>query len=299
MTVKHYMSKGRTRRAARREAERRFGDVDRTRARLEAIDKARAERTRRAESFGGLLQDLRYALRGLRAAPAFTAVIIFALALGIGANATMFGIVDRLLLRPPAYLADPSHTNVVYLGRTLDGVANLTPNISYTRYLELTRFTTSSSETAAFFYFDLAVGTGEETAERRVSMVSASFWHFFDAPPALGRYFGPSEDHTPQGAAVAVLGYNYWQTRYGGRADVLGQSISVGQRIYSIIGVVPRGFVGMDPIGAVVFVPITTGVIDIFGGSLADPTKWYTTHNMSWMQMLVRRKVQVSPEVAA
>ena len=143
--------------------------------------------------------------------------------------------------------------------------------MSYTRYVELTKYTKSFSRTAAFFYFDLAVGTGEETAERRVGMVSASFWQFFDAPPALGRYFGPSEDHTPEGATVAVLGYSYWQTRYGGRADVLGKSISVGRRSYTIIGVAPRGFVGMDPIGAVVFVPITTGVVDIFGGSLADP----------------------------
>src|SRR2546423_2214360 len=298
MTVKHYMSKGRTRRAARREAGRRSAPAAARRAGREASDKARAGRARRAESFGGLLQALRSALRGLRAAPAFTAVIIFALALGIGANATMFGIVDRLLLRPPAYLADPSHTNVVYLGRTFDGVANLTPNISYTRYLELTKFTTSFSETAAFFYFDLAVGTGEEAAERRVSMVSASFWHFFDAPPALGRYFGPAEDHTPEGATVAVLGYNYWQSRYGGRADVLGKSISLGRKVYTIVGVAPRGFVGMDPIGAVAFIPITTGVADISGGTTVDPSKWYTTHNMSWMEMLVRRKPQISGSAA-
>jgi predicted permease len=299
MTVRHYMSRGMNEADARREAERRFGDVERTRARLEAIDRSRAERVRRVERWSGVLQDLRYAARGLRAAPTFTIVVVLALALGVGANATMFGIIDRLLLRPPPFLAAPSQTNLVYLGRSFDGVDNLSPNMSYTRYVELTKNTKSFSETAAFFYFDLAVGTGDETAERRVGLVSASYWHFFDAPPALGRYFGPSEDHTPQGAAVAVLGYNYWQTRYGGRADVLGKSISVGQRTYSIIGVVPRGFVGMDPLGAVVFVPITTGVVDIFGGSLTDQTKWYTTHNMSWMQMLVRRKATATLDVAA
>jgi predicted permease len=299
MTLRHYMSRGMNEADARGEAERRFGDVERTRARLEAIDRSRAERVRRVEWWSGVLQDLRYAARGLRAAPAFTIVVVLALALGVGANATMFGIIDRLLLRPPPFLAAAAQTNLVYLGRSFDGVDNLSPNMSYTRYVELTKNTKSFSETAAFFYFDLAVGTGDETAERRVGLVSASFWHFFDAPPALGRYFGPSEDHTPQGAAVAVLGYNYWQTRYGGRADILGKSISVGQRSYNIIGVVPRGFVGMDPIGAVVFVPITTGVIDIFGGSLADPTKWYTAHNMSWMQMLVRRKAHVTLDVAA
>ena len=299
MSVRHYMSRGMSETDAQREAERRFGNVERTRSRLESIDRSRAEHVRRVEWWGGLLQDLRYALRGLRAAPSFTLVVVLALALGVGANATMFGIVDRLLLRLPPFLTDASHTSLVYLGRRFDGVESLSPNISYTRYVELTKYTTSFSETAAFFSFDLAVGTGDETAERRVGMVSASFWHLFDAPPALGRYFGPSEDHTPEGATVAVLGYNYWQTRYGGRADVLGKSISLGRRTYTIVGVAPRGFVGLDPIGAVAFVPITTGVVDIFGGGMADVSKWYTTHNMSWMEMFVRRKPGVSPEAAS
>ncbi len=298
MTVRFYVEKGMSEADARREAERRFGDVENTRSRLEAIDRSRAEHARRIEWWSAVLQDLRYAVRGLRATPSFTAVVVLALALGVGANATMFGIIDRLLLRPPPFLAAPSQTNVAYLARTFDGVETFTPNMSYTRYVELTKYTTSFSQTAAFFYFNLAVGTGEETAERHVALVSASFWRFFDAPPALGRYFGPSEDHTPEGATVAVLGYNYWQTRYGGRADVLGKSISVGRRSYTIIGVAPSGFVGMDPVGAVVFVPITAGVADIFGGSLADPSTWYTKHNMSWLEMLVRRKPQVSQATA-
>src|SRR5690348_14025843 len=203
MTVRHYMSTGMNGDDARREAERRFGDVERTRRRLEAIDRSRAEQVQRAEWWSGLTQDLRYGVRGLRGTPGFTLAVVLTLALGIGANATMFGIIDRLLLRPPAYLADPSHTNVVYLGRTFDGVDNLGASMSYTRYLDLRKTTTSFDESAAYFYFDLAVGTGEETTQRKVGLVSASFWHLFDAPPALGRYFGPSEDHTPEGAAVA------------------------------------------------------------------------------------------------
>jgi predicted permease len=298
MTVRFYVEKGMSETDARREAERRFGDVEGTRSRLKAIDRSRAEQRRRVEWWSAMLQDLRYAVRGLRATPSFTAVVVLALALGVGANATMFGIIDRLLLRPPPFLAAPSQTNLVYLARTFDGVENFTPNMSYTRYVELTKYTTSFSQTAAFFYFDLAIGTGEETTERRVGMVSASFWRFFDAPPALGRYFGPSEDRVPEGATVAVLGYNYWQTRYGGRADILGKSISVGRRSYTIVGIAPAGFVGMDPVGAVVFVPITAGVADIFVASLTDPSTWYTKHNMSWLEVLVRRKSQVSQATA-
>ena len=300
MTVRHYMTRGMSESDATREAERRFGDVERTRARLEAIDRSRAERDRRAAWLSALAQDLRYAARGLRAAPGFTLVIVLALALGVGANATMFGIIDRLLLSPPPFLANPAQTNRVYLGRYFDGVDNLTPNMSYTRYVDLTKYTRSFTRTAAFFYFNLAVGTGEETAEKPVGMVSATFWQFFDAPPALGRYFGPSEDHTPEGATVAVLGYNYWQSQYGGRADVLGKSISLGRRTYTIVGVAPRGFVGMNPTGAVAFIPITTGVYDLFGGLTAtERSRWYTTHNMSWMEMIAERKPAVSVAAAA
>jgi putative ABC transport system permease protein len=299
MTVRHYMSRGMSESDARREAERRFGDVERTRARLEAIDRSRAERARRAESLAGVLQDLRYAARGLRASPGFTAVVVLALALGVGANAAMFGILDRLLLRPPAYLADPGHTNLVYLGRFFDGVDRPSANMSYTRYVELTKNTRSFSQTAAFFYFDMAVGTGEETAERKVAMVSASYWRFFDAKPAIGRFFGPDEDKVPEGSPVAVLGYNYWQSRYAGRADVLGKSISLGRRTYTIIGVAPSGFTGVDPVGGVAFIPITLGVYDIFGGLAGEArSRWYTTHNMNWMEMVVRRKPGVSIEAA-
>jgi len=300
MTVKHYVSQGMSESGARREAERRFGDVERTRDRLEAIDRSRAERDRRADWFSAIGQDLRYAIRGLRAAPGFTLVVVLALALGVGANATMFGIIDRLLFRRPAYLAAPSRTNLVYLSYNDGGRDYTSANMSYTRYLDLTKYTTSFSRTAAFFYYDLAVGTGEETTEKRVGMVSASFWPFFDAAPALGRYFGPSEDHIPEGDAVAVLAYGYWQSHYGGRADALGQSISLGRHSYTIIGVTPRAFVGADQVGPIAFIPITSGVHDIFAGiSGVDASKWYTTHNMTWMAMLALRKPGVSVEAAS
>ena len=294
------MDRGMSEADARHEAERRFGDVDRTRERLEAIDRSRAERDRRVDWFSAVSQDLRYAIRGLRASPGFTLVIIITLALGVGANATMFGIIDRLLFRPPAYMAAPSRTNLVYLTFNDDGREYTSAHMSYTRYLELTRYTKSFSRTAAFFYFDLPVGTGEETTEKRVGMVSATFWPFFDAPPVLGRYFGPAEDHVPEGDMVAVLAYGYWQSRYGGRADVLGKSISLGRHTYTIVGVAPPGFVGADQVGPVAFIPISSGVHDIFAGiSGADASSWYTKHNMSWMAMLVLRKPGIGVEAAS
>src|SRR5213082_4225739 len=81
----------------------------------------------------------------------------------------------------------------------------------------------------------------------RVAMVSASFFGFFDAPPALGRYFTAAEDTPPNVTPVAVLAFAFWQTRYGGRNDVLGSTLQIGPTVYTIVGVAPEGFFGLWP----------------------------------------------------
>src|ERR1044071_2814008 len=101
--------------AARLEARRRFGDVRFTREALVTIDGQRRGRERRAGWLEDLRQDAGYALRGFRRQPGFAALVVATLGLGIGANATMFGIVDRILFRPPAYLKSPALSDRVYL----------------------------------------------------------------------------------------------------------------------------------------------------------------------------------------
>jgi putative ABC transport system permease protein len=298
MTVEELMKRGMTADQARREAARRFGDVDRHRDNLRAIDADRAKQRHRLEIWSAVVQDVRYALRGLRMNPALATVVALTLALGIGANATMFGIVDRLLLRAPAHLASPETAHRIYLGRTFDGEESFTSNISYKRYLELRDGSSSLSETAAFFNIDIVFGAGQEARELRTGMVSASFWPFFGVRPVLGRFFTPEEDRVPEGSPVAVLGHGYWQSKYGGGADVIGKSIRIGRKIYTVIGVAPRQFSGTDMQAIAAFIPITSGANDLFGGGVSDPTRYYTTHNMSWMEMLARRKPEVSIEAA-
>src|SRR3982751_2874110 len=137
-----------------------------------------------------LQQDVRYAFRGLRRSPGFALSAIVTLGLGIGANAAMFGVVDRLMFRPYPYLRDPAAVHRVYLQSTERDRDVTRGGFAYTRYLDLRRWTTSFSESAAYSEGRMAVGVGDAARERVVDAVSASFFPFFDAKPASGRFFG-------------------------------------------------------------------------------------------------------------
>jgi predicted permease len=247
--------------------------------------------------FDSLTQDLRYAIRGLRAKPGFTLAVITTLALGIGANAAIFSIVDRLLFRPPPLLAHPALTHRVYLNSIFRGKDVHRSYVQYATYVDLSKWTTSFVHTAEVRESKLAVGVGDEAREMNVSITSASFFSFFRAPPALGRYFTPAEDAPPNGTAVTVLGYGYWQARYGGRTDVLGEKVQIGPLLYTIIGVAPRGFVGLWPSQPpVAFIPITA-----FAGASGvrlGKENWWKTYHWTFAEMIAERRPGLSEEVA-
>ncbi|HEY7232673.1 MAG TPA: ABC transporter permease [Gemmatimonadaceae bacterium] len=242
------------------------------------------------------LQDLTYALRGLRARPAFTTAIILTLALGIGANAAMFSLVDRMLFRPPPLMKDPASAHRVYGFETYRGKERVSFGGQYARYVDLTKWTKSFERTAGFAERDLAVGIGDAAREMRIGIVSASFFSFFDAPPALGRYFLESEDTPPEGARVAVASYARWQTEYGGRKDIIGTKVQIGPDLYEIIGVSAAGLVGLWPSQPpAYFIPITAyGATMARGGFLKKDESWWTTYHWGWMQMMARTKAGVS-----
>jgi putative ABC transport system permease protein len=241
-------------------------------------------------------KDVRYALRGLRRSPGFTTTVVLTLGLGIGANAAMFGVIDRLMFRPFPYLLDPGSVNRVYLVRTDRERTVTTFWTQYTRYLDLKKYTSSFSQYAAVAPLTLAVGLGDAVRERPVVAVNAGFFDFFDMRPAAGRFFVAAEDSTPVGAGVAVLGYGFWQSEFGGR-DVLGQTLQVRNIPSVIIGVAPPGFVGVsegEP--PAVFIPITT-----YGGN--DPGNlqgnYYRNYDNGWVHVLVRRKPDIGSAQAS
>ncbi len=243
-----------------------------------------------------LAQDVRYALRGLRRSPGFTAAVVLTLGLGIGANAAMFGVIDRLMFRPYPLLRDPATVHRVYLETTFDGRTNASTTFPYTRYLDLARETPRLAAHAAVSEWRFGVGSGGDVQVRKVAGVSASFFEFFDAPPALGRYFSAAEDSVPMGALVAVIGHAMWKSEFAS-ANVTGRTLKVGKLVYTIIGVAAEGFVGTVS-GRVpdVFVPITTIPANLGPSSQFD---YFTKYNWDWTEVLVRRAPGVSVEAVS
>jgi putative ABC transport system permease protein len=146
---------------ARAEALRRFGRLDEARPRLIAAAGEREGHMRRAELLDAIRQDVTYAVRQLRRSPGFALAAVTTLALGIGANATMFGVVDRLLLRPPAHVAEPARLMYLSYVRTYDGTSGDQETFSYPLYRDL-RETRSFENLAAYARASLAMGRGAE-----------------------------------------------------------------------------------------------------------------------------------------
>jgi predicted permease len=274
--VRAGMSRGDAERTARID----FGGVERI--------KDDARDARGLSLLDSLMQDLRYALRGLRASPGFAAAVILTLGLGVGANAAMFGIVDRLLFRPPTAMRDVEHVHRAYFHALVGGQRDVRRDVSIRRYFDLVRDTRSFSAFAAFQTRVLAVGVGDASRERPVTIATATFFSFFDAPPALGRYFDSADETPPGGRQVAVLSHSYWMSEFGGRPDVVGARIRVDRMDCTIIGVASERFVGVgDQQAPALYVPLTAY-------AFARNPRYPETYSWTWPEMLLRRRSDVS-----
>jgi predicted permease len=279
-TAKH-ISAGMPPDEARRRARAEFGGLERIRD-----DTRDARGLVVLETLG---QDLRYAARGLAARPVFTGGVVLTLALGLGANATMFGIVDRLLFRSPATLRDAASVNRIYVSYDWDGERRTDLNFAFPTYRDFVRNARSVDAIAAFQTRQLPVGEGEDTREMRVTIASASYFSFFNARPVHGRFFDSVEDSVPQGAPVVVLGYGFWQTKFGGREDVIGQTMRINQQVRTIIGVAPEGFVGLSDQGVpAAYIPMSSYASEVRGTRYVDGYGW------TWAELVTRRKPGVS-----
>jgi predicted permease len=275
---------------ARDLADREFGDVGEARQEIARVDHRRLTRNRRQGSWEMFAQDIAYSFRSLRKQPGFSAVVVLVLALGIGANVTMFGIIDRLLLRAPAHVLEPGRVMTFGLARTMDADARVQRALSYAIYRDLRLATEAFSDVAAYATTNFAAGRGREARELSGSRVSANFFSLLGVRPALGRFFLAEEDGNPIAPRVAVLGYGFWQQQFQGNRSVVGSAIPIGDDMYTVVGVAPEGFTGVTSGRIDVWVPLTSDV------TAKEYDGWLTGRQSYWLFSIGRLKRGVAPE---
>src|SRR5688572_22379180 len=178
-----------------------------------------------------LLQDIRYALRGLRRAPGFTTVAMLTLALGIGVNSAIFSIVNAVLFRPLP-VERPAELVNIY-GFQANQAEHAT--LSFPNYLDYARQTTTLSEVVAYSNF-FAHASIEGSSDLVVGeLVTQNYFSTLGIRPARGRTFSPDEFIGIGAAPVAVLSDGMWRTRFGGDPAVIGQQFRMNGRPYTVI----------------------------------------------------------------
>jgi putative ABC transport system permease protein len=283
------VTQGWTADAARVEAQRRFGSPDLARAALLDTAHHRERSMTFREWFAGVRQDLRYAARGLGRERGFTAFIVATLALGIGANAAMFGVVDRLLLRGPEHVVAPDRVVRFYVHSTAPGFGEVTfQSVGYVFFRGMRDATRSFEGVAAYAANGEAVlGRGADARKVEIGYATAGFFPMLGARPQVGRFFTAAEDDPAGPSHVAVLGYGLWRGAFGGDAGVVGRTIAIGDEDYTVVGVAPRGFTGVD-----------LGRVDVWTSmslhSLGTSSNWTTTWNSQWMRIVARLRPGVT-----
>jgi predicted permease len=194
------------------------------------------------ESLGGnvfeaFLRDIRYALRVLRKSPGFTLAAIATLALAIGANAVVFGLLNALVLRP---LSVPSAESLYGIQHGNDKAANQ----SYPDYLDLRDRNNSFDGLAAFGIDAVGLDIGNGPSEVYGYEVTGNYFDVLGIQPYLGRFFHGSDEHGPNSAPYIVLPYSYWHSRFQDDRNVIGRVVQLNRHPFTVLGVAPPEFFG-------------------------------------------------------
>src|SRR4029453_822566 len=239
---------GLSRASARRAAALEFGGIEQVKEKIRDI---------RA---GALLEtfwrDVRYAFRMLARSPGFTFVAIATLALGIGANTTIFGFVYAVVLKPLPLENLPRLVTVYMTDARNPGERG----VSLKNFVDFRdRNDVFEAMTAEGFATVSLEGGNGEPDRVLAEIVAGNYFATLGVKPILGRTFLPEEDRTEGASLVAVLSYPLWQSRFGGDATIVGRTISVNNHPFTIVGVMPAGFRGIESVGgAVLWVPTMT-----------------------------------------
>jgi predicted permease len=244
-----------------------------------------------------LRQDLRFAIRTFRSNPGFTLVVVLTLALGIGANTAIFGLMDQLLVRS---LPVPHPERLVvldapgpYTGSTHSNSDTLTP-LSHPMFVGLSDRNAVFSGVLALFAAPLHITAGSTTERVSGNLVSGTFFTVLGVKPAAGRLFTPEDDVVPGGHPVVVLSHGFWERRFGREPRVVGSTLLVNGNPMTVMGVSESGFRGTEvgqPVD--VFVPLMMQalIIPTWTRGLGD---W----RARWVTVMARLRDGVSLEEA-
>ncbi|HEY7699400.1 MAG TPA: ABC transporter permease, partial [Vicinamibacteria bacterium] len=228
-------------------------------------------------------QELRFALRTLSKSPGSTVIIVLTLALGIGANTSIFGLIDQILVRALP-VRDPGRLVVLdapgpYTGSTHNNSEELTP-ISHPMFEALRDRNQVFSSVLARYPTWAHVSAGDTTERVATDVVSGTYFETLGVGPAVGRVFSPEDDVRPGGHPVVVLSYGYWERRFARDPEVVGRAIAVNGHPMTVVGVAARGFHGVE-VGEAsdLFVPLMmeAQILPTWGLDIRDwGTRWLT-----------------------
>ncbi|MPY89488.1 MAG: FtsX-like permease family protein [Luteitalea sp.] len=234
-------------------------------------------------------QDLRYSLRMILKRPGFTAAIVITLALGIGANATIFTWIKVIFLERLRGVDRPDDLVEIW-GATEN---NRALSLSYLDYVDLRDGNEVLSGTVAHQVLPLTLGRGGKPERVRGAIVSGNYFEVLGVKAFLGRTFLPEEDRTPNARPVVVMGHGLWQRRFGGDPNIVGRAITLNAREFTVIGVTPREF-GSSFSGIVL--DLWTPVM--MKDSIARPHFSLTERDSRWLMVMGRLRPGVTVDQA-
>ncbi|MGH7647104.1 MAG: ABC transporter permease, partial [Gemmatimonadaceae bacterium] len=229
-----------------------FGDVSMIRSECLTQQGHHARARARTDIMHSLWQDLRFAARTLRRAPAFTLASLVTLALGIGATTAIFSVIDGVLLRPLPYA---NGDRLVHVDQPAS--AGAVPDIGFSPMEVADYESQTHSFDAMAEYHSMAFTLLGRDEPRRVQtgVVSADFFEVLGVKPMLGRAFQPGEDQ-PGAAPVIVLSYQFWRRSLGSDPNVVGRTFTMNDRVHTVIGVLP--FLPQDPDHNDIYMPVSS-----------------------------------------
>lgn len=243
---------------ARAEAERRFGDVSGVTRQLRAQAVRQESRLQLRDWLSTVGQDAAYAVRQMRRNPGFTLAAVLMVAFGIGANTTIFSLVNAVILRPPARVAEPERLVSLY---TSDFSGPPYGSSSIPDVEEIARQGEVFTGVAAYTVGNAGVGDGADVERVGMELVSANYFRVLGIRPQAGRFFSEDEGRL-NGAPVAVISDALWRRRFGADPGVVGGEIRLNGQVFTVTGIAPAGFLGsIRVISNDLWVPLASGSV--------------------------------------